>query len=300
MTTPPYLKVGDQIGLVSPARKIAMSEIRAAIKMLQSWGLEPVFGAHLFSQDNQFAGTDEQRAVDFQEMLDNPEIKAIISTRGGYGSVRIIDKLNFERFLRFPKWLIGYSDFTVFHSHVHALYNTETLHATMPLNFPDDAKPIVATESLRQALFGQLKSYVFKPVKVMRPGLAHGPIVGGNLSILYSLMGSVSSIDTQGKILFIEDLDEYLYHIDRMMMNLKRAGKLQNLNALVVGGMSDMNDNTVPYGKTAVEIIQEHVAPYHYPVVFGFPAGHMADNRALFLGRNCMLDANPDETRLSF
>lgn len=300
MLTPPYLKIGDQVGLVSPARKISMNEVRAAMKMMQSWGLEPVFGAHLFSQNNQFAGTDQQRTVDFQEMLDNPEIKAIISTRGGYGSVRIVDKLNFDRFLRFPKWLIGYSDFTVFHSHVHAFYNTETLHATMPINFPEDGKPTAATESLRKALFGELTEHHFLPTQVMHPGLAQGELVGGNLSILYSLMGSESEIDTRGKILFIEDLDEYLYHIDRMMMNLKRAGKLQELSALVVGGMSDMNDNAIPYGKTAIEIIQEHVAPYHYPVVFGFPAGHISDNRALLLGRKCTLDANPNESTLRF
>ena len=300
MTRPPYLKEGDQIGLISPARKISMDEIKAAIKMFQNWGLEPVFGHHLFDHENQFAGSDEKRAADFQGFLDNPEIKAIISTRGGYGSVRIIDDLNFNQFVRFPKWLIGYSDFTVFHSHAHTQFEVETLHATMPLNFPKDGKANSATESLRKALFGELDSHIFKPTKVFRAGKVEGELIGGNLSIIYSLMGSDSEMNFDGKILFIEDLDEYLYHIDRMMMNLKRAGKLENLAGLIVGGMNDMNDNTIPFGKTAEEIISEHIKEYTYPVVFGFPAGHIDDNRALIMGRAVFLLVDSEESKLSF
>lgn len=300
MIRPPYLKEGDQIGLVSPARKISMDEIRAAVKMLQNWGLEPVFGHQLFAQDNQFAGSDEKRAADIQGFLDNPEIKAIISTRGGYGSVRIVDDLNFNQFLRFPKWLIGYSDFTVFHNHVHTQFEVETIHATMPLNFPKDGKANSATESLRKALFGELESHVFKPTKVFRPDTVKGELIGGNLSIIYSLMGSVSEMNFDGKILFIEDLDEYLYHIDRMMMNLKRAGKLENLAGLIVGGMNDMNDNTIPFGKMAEEIISEHTKEFAYPIVFGFPAGHISDNRALIMGREVSLLVDSEESRLSF
>jgi len=300
MNRPPYLKVGDQIGLVSPARKISMDEIKSAIKMFQSWGLEPVFGTHLFAQKQQFAGTDNQRAADFQSFLDNPEIKAIFSTRGGYGSVRIIDYLQFTRFHRFPKWLIGYSDFTVFHSHVNAQVGMESLHATMPLNFPADGAPNTATESLRKALFGKLYAHVFKPTKVMRAGVAKGELIGGNLSVLYSLMGSESEMNFDGKILFIEDLDEYLYHIDRMMVNLKRAGKLKKLAGIIVGGMSDMRDNNIAFGKSAEEIIAEHIEEYKFPVVFGFPAGHIADNRALILGRLVILKALGAESSLSF
>lgn len=300
MTRPPYLKEGDQIGLVSPARKICMSEIKSAVKMLQNWGLEPVFGHHLFAQENQFAGSDEKRTADFQRFLDNPEIKAILSTRGGYGSVRIIDHLNFNQFVRFPKWLIGYSDFTVFHSHVNAQFGVESLHATMPLNFPENGKGNSSTENLRKALFGELEDYVFKPSKVIRTGKVKGKLIGGNLSVLYSLMGSESEMNFDGKILFIEDLDEYLYHIDRMMMNLKRAGKLKNLAGLIVGGMNDMNDNVIPFGKTAEEIIEEQVTEYEFPVVFGFPAGHIADNRALLFGREVSLKADIKESRLSF
>jgi len=300
MTRPPYLKEGDHIGLVSPARKISMNEIKAAVRMLQNWGLEPVFGHHLFAQENQFAGNDKKRAADFQDFLDNPEIKAIISTRGGYGSVRIIDDLNFDQFVLYPKWLIGYSDFTVFHSHLNAQYKIESLHATMPINFPKDENPNIATESLRKALFGELDSHSFKPSKAIKAGKSQGELIGGNLSILYNLMGSSSEMNFDGKILFIEDLDEYLYHIDRMMMNLKRGGKLKNLAGLIVGGMNDMNDNTVPFGKTAEEIISEHIHEYTYPVVFGFPAGHIEDNRALIMGRTVALIADPIQSTLSF
>lgn len=300
MTRPAYLKEGDQIGLLSPARKISMPEIKASLRMLQQWGLEPVFGQHIFAQENQFGGKDAQRASDFQYFLNKPEIKAILSTRGGYGSVRIVDKLDFSLFQRFPKWLIGYSDFTVFHSHIHKQFEIETLHAIMPINFPQDGKPISSTESLRKALFGQLESHNFIPTKVLKAGTASGELIGGNLSILYSLMASESEMDFDGKVLFIEDLDEYLYHIDRMIMNLKRAGKLKNLAALVVGGMNDMNDNTIPFGKTAEEIIEEHTSEYDYPIVFGFPAGHIADNRALILGRTVQLEADIVESSLIF
>lgn len=300
MTKPPYLREGDQIGLVSPARKISIDEIKLAVKMLQNWGLEPVFGSHLFAQDNQFAGNDNQRFTDFQSFIDNPEIKAIIATRGGYGSVRIIDRLDFDRFIRFPKWIIGYSDISVFHSHINAKCRVESIHATMPLNFPKNGILNQATKSLHRALFGELDSHPFKPSKVIRPGICKGELIGGNLSILYNMMGSPSQMDFNSKILFIEDIDEYLYHIDRMMINLKRAGKLKNLAGLVVGAMTDMKDNTIPFGKSAEEIIEEHIAEYTFPVVFGFPAGHIDDNRALIFGRISSLTADNQESVLSF
>lgn len=300
MKRPPYLKEGDQIGLISPARKISMNEIKAAVRMLQNWGLELVFGHHLFTQENQFAGNDKQRTSDVQSFLDNPEIKAIISTRGGYGSVRIIDNLNFDLFNRFPKWLIGYSDFTVFLSHLNAQLKTESIHGIMPINFPADGRSNIGTESLRKALFGELKSYTFKPTKVIRKAAVTGELIGGNLSILYSLIGSKSEMNFDGKILFIEDLDEYLYHIDRIMMNLKRAGKLKGLVGLIVGDMKEMRDNAIPFGKTAEEIIAEHVEGYKFPVVFGFPAGHSADNRALIFGRKIVLKVDSEESTLTF
>jgi len=232
--------------------------------------------------------------------LDNPEIKAILSTRGGYGSVRIIDKLDFRQFLRFPKWFIGFSDITVFHSHLNSKLSIESLHAVMPIKFPQDGVPNKATESLRQALFGELETQSFVPSKVLHSGKVSGDLIGGNLSILYSLMGSESEMDFDGKILFIEDLDEYLYHIDRMLLNLKRAGKLKNLKGLIVGGMNDMNDNDISFGSTAEQIIAEHVSEYNYPVVFGFPAGHIEDNRSLYLGRRVTLKVDSEITTLYF
>ncbi len=300
MTRPHYLKEGDQIGFVSAANKISINVIKSAVNTMQSWGLEPVFGQHIFAQDNQFAGSDKQRSADIQDFMDNPQIKAIISTRGGYGSVRIIDKLNFEKFKRFPKWIIGYSDITVFLSHLNSQLKMECLHSTMPLDFPVNGSSNNATESLRKALFGELKSYVFKPTKVIRQNQAHGELIGGNLSILYSLIGSISEMDFDNKILFIEDVGEYLYHIDRMMINLKRMGKLKNLAALVVGGMTNMKDNKTPFGKTTEEIIAEHVEEYKYPVVFGFPAGHIKENYALRMGANINLLVDKEESKLVF
>jgi muramoyltetrapeptide carboxypeptidase len=282
---PPYLKKGDKIGIVATARKISTAEINPAIAVLKSWGLEVVLGNNLFNSDNQFSGTDNERADDLQTLLNDTSVKAIISARGGYGTVRIIDQIDFTTFIKNPKWLIGYSDITVLHSHIHNM-GIETLHATMPINFSKNAE---ALESLRKALFGEKIKYEIEAHPLNKKGIAEGELIGGNLSILYSLSGSISDIDTTGKILFLEDLDEYLYHIDRMMMNLKRAGKLSHLAGLVVGGMTDMKDNTIPFGKTAEEIILDAVREYNYPVCFNFPAGHIDKNVALPFGKKVKL-----------
>jgi muramoyltetrapeptide carboxypeptidase len=299
MITPPYLKKGDRIAIVSPARKISPAEVEAAINIFKSWEMEVVLGEHLYASYNQFAGSDEQRLSDFQRMLDDDSIRAIICSRGGYGTVRIIDNLDFTRFLRNPKWIVGYSDVTVLHSHIHEHFGVETLHAVMPLNFKDkcDGNPSVIT--LKKALFGKGLSYHIPGKKYNRKGSCKGPLVGGNLSIIYSLTNTGSDIKTNGKILFIEDVDEYLYHIDRMMMNLRRSGKLEGLEGLLVGAMTRMHDNDVPFNKTAYEIIAEAVEDYPYPVCFNFPAGHIDDNRALVLGREAALDVG-DEVKLSF
>ncbi len=289
MKSPPCLKTGDKIGIVSTARKISAVEISAAIKIFEKWGLEVVLGENLYKEHFQFAGTDDQRLSDIQEMLDNPEIKAIVCARGGYGTVRIIDKIDFSVFSKSPKWIVGFSDVTVLHSHIQSNLGIETIHSLMPINFndiPEDSQSIL---TLKKALFGENLSYDIKSHLLNRKGKATGLLTGGNLSILYSLTGSVSDIDTKGKILFIEDLDEYLYHIDRMMMNLKRSGKLENLAGLIVGSMSEMNDNTIPYGHNAYEIIREFVDIYDYPLCFDFPAGHIKDNRALIFGRKTRL-----------
>ncbi len=293
MICPPFLKKGDKIGIVAPARKISKNELEEAFKIIRNRGYNVVYTDSLFSEENQFAGSDLLRAQELQLMLDDDSIKAIMFARGGYGCVRIVDKIDFSRFYKHPKWLTGYSDITVFHNHVSMNFGIQTMHATMPINFTGNTNQ--AINSLFDKLQGKIVDTVFSSNKMNRVGDAEGQLVGGNLSVLYSLLGSNSFPDTDGKILFLEDLDEYLYHIDRMMMGLKRAGMLSNLAGLVVGGMTQMNDNPIPFGKTAEEIIRDCVDEFDYPVYFGFPAGHIDDNRALIMGRNikiCMNDGD--------
>ena len=292
MTTPPFLKKGDKIGIVASARKISPEEIQPAIDIFKNWRLEVVLSKNLFNTDNQFSGTDNERAQDLQTMLDDPSVKAIISARGGYGTIRIIDKIDFTKFKQHPKWIIGYSDITVLHSHIHNL-GIETLHATMPINFKKNAE---ATETLRKALFGEQLIYETESHQLNRKGNCEGELIGGNLSLIYALTGSVSDIDTKEKILFIEDLDEYLYHVDRMMINLKRSGKLSHLAGLIVGGLTDMKDNTIPFGKTAEEIILVAVKDYNFPVCFNFPTGHIDRNLSLFFGRKVQLKVEKNTT----
>ena len=303
MIRPPYLNPGDKVAIVAPARKISPQEVAPAVALFRSWGLEPVLPEHLFDSDHQMAGTDSIRAAVLQQQLDDPAIRAIFCARGGYGTVRIIDRLDFTAFHRWPKWVVGYSDITVLHSHIHRHLGIETLHAIMPINIPQDAADgsLPAIESLRKALFGEPLRHTCPPHRLNRKGTASGWLVGGNLSILYSLCGSPSDIDTDGKILFIEDLDEYLYHIDRMMTNLKRCGHLKGLAGLVVGQMSDMHDNTIPFGRTAEEIVRDAVEEYGYPVCFNFPAGHNGtDNHALILGREARLEVSDTAVSISY
>jgi muramoyltetrapeptide carboxypeptidase len=296
MTTPPFLNKGDKIGIVAPARWVTPEEIEPALKFFESWGLEVVRGENLYKQHQQFAGTDKERAADMQAMLDNETIKAIICARGGYGTVRIIDKLDFRKFASNPKWIAGYSDITALHAHIENQYGVETLHAPMPFSYKDDNASAESFESLRKALFGENLTYETEAGKFSRKGTAQAPITGGNLSMLYSISGSVSECETAGKILFIEDLDEYLYHVDRMMQQLKRSGKMANLAGLVIGSMSKMRDNQVPFGKTAQEIIADAVKEYDYPVLFDFPAGHDALNQTLILGRTVNLEVGEKAT----
>ena len=299
MIQPLFLKPGDRVAIAAPARKISQQELAPAVKLLQSWGLEVVIPEHLFDEENQFAGSDDTRAALMQHLLDAPDIRAIFCARGGYGTVRIIDRLDFSNFAESPKWLVGYSDITVLHSHIHRHLGIETLHATMPINISDKElrHPSPAVATMRRQLFGESLEYACPAHKLNRTGKATGLLVGGNLSMLYSLCGSESDIDTAGKILFIEDLDEYLYHIDRMMMNLKRCGHLAHLAGLVVGQMSDMHDNSIPFGRTAEEIVRDAVAEYGYPVCFNFPAGHNGtENLALKLGHPTRLTVSAEVT----
>lgn len=284
MIIPPYLESGDTIAIAAPARKVSEQEILPAVHFLQDAGFRVHYDDRLFAQCHQFAGDEPTRAGYIQELLDNPDIKAVWFARGGYGSARIIDMLDFTAFQRNPKWLVGYSDVTVFHAHVFQQFKIATLHATMPINVHDEEFDIPANRSLIDALSGRLLHYEIQEHSLNRVGEFSAPVIGGNLSILYSLMGTPSEPDTDGKVLFIEDLDEYLYHIDRMMTTLERGGKLQDLAGLIVGHMSDMHDNTIPYGKTAEEIVAEHCQKYDFPLIFNFPAGHEAMNKAIRMG----------------
>jgi muramoyltetrapeptide carboxypeptidase len=301
MVTPSCLAPGDTVGIAAPARKISPAEIAPALKLIESWGLKTVFGKNIFGEHHQFSGTDSQRAADLQQMLDDPSVKAVFCARGGYGTLRLIDSLDFRKFQSKPKWIVGYSDITVLHAHIHACFGIETIHAAMPFNLTKNTE---AAESLRKALFGEPVSYMLTaqnaaPMKYNRRGSAEGVLTGGNLSLLYALSSSLSESSYETKILFIEDIDEYLYHIDRMMVSLKRPGKLAGLAGLIIGSMTDMKDNTVPFGKTAEEIIREAVDEYNYPVCFGFPAGHVDRNLALILGRKVRLSVG-DEMKLQF
>lgn len=298
--SPPILKKGDAVGIVAPARKVSREEIAASIAMFESWGLKVMLGKNLFGEYNQFSGTDNERAADFQSMIENPQVKAIVCARGGYGSVRILNDIDLRHLQREPKWVVGYSDITVFHGILNSWYMMESVHGIMPINFPADGKPTISTESLRRVLFGETPTYTTPAHPFNRFGSACGNLIGGNLSILYSLSGSDADMITEEKILLIEDLDEYLYHIDRMMINLKRSGKLRGLAGLIVGGMIGMNDNDIPYGKTALEIIRETVDEYQYPVCFGFPAGHQNENVALIMGRMATLRVDENGTSLEF
>ena len=295
MIIPEKLNIGDKIGIISTARKITIEELRPAIKTLESWGLKVVFGINLFQEEDQFSGTVEQRTADLQSMIDDNSIKAILCARGGYGTVQIIDFIDFTNLKINSKWIVGYSDVTVLHSHLNNL-GIASLHATMPINFKSNTKESLS--SLKNSLFGNLNSIECKAHPLNKFGKIEGDIVGGNLSILYSLLGSQSDIDTTSKILFIEDLDEYLYHIDRMMINLKRNGMLGKLKGLIVGGMSDMNDNSIPFGKTAEQIILEYTKNYDFPICFGFPAGHLSDNRCVRLGINSVLEISKNGVSL--
>ncbi len=297
MNRPEYLHIGDKIGIVASARKISSLELREAIDVFTHWGLETILGDNIFNEHHQFAGTDDERLHDLQKMLDDDTIKAIIFARGGYGTIRILDKLNWSQFAKNPKWLIGFSDITVIHSFVSRHFGTETIHAIMPLNFETATNDAIT--SLRKSLFGDPVSYQIKNHSFNQKGSATAPLIGGNLSILHTLSGTNADIKTDGKILFIEDLDEYLYHIDRMMFCLKRSEKLSNLAGLIVGGMTIMNDNSIPFGKNALEIIKEHTDEYDYPICYDFPTGHFPDNRALILGRNVNLSIT-EEVNLVF
>ena len=288
-----FLKQESKIAITAPARMVTPDEMQFAINWLKEKGFVPVYDDRLYAQHYIFAGDDDFRASVFQEYLDNEDIEAIWLARGGYGSIRIIDKLDFSRFLQHPKWIIGFSDGTVLHGKLNRL-GVPSLHASMPFYFEN--KTPEAKHALFDALFGNPLRYEFPSHTLNKNGIMEGEIVGGNLSVLYGMMGSNTFPVLDGKILFIEEVDEYIYHIDRMMHALKRAGKLSNLKGLVIGGLTQIHDNSHPFGMTAEEVIAEAVAEYDYPVCFGFPAGHFDDNRPVFFGQESRIELTEESS----
>ena len=279
---PPYLKHGDCIGILCPAGYMALEKAQTCIQTLRDWGYQVKIGKTLGSQSqNYFSGTDEERLQDFQQMLDDDEVKAILCARGGYGVGRIIDQINFKKFKKAPKWIIGFSDVTVLHAHIHSNYKIATLHAPMASAFNDGGYENEYVLSLKDALEGKKLKHQIQTHELNKRGTAIGELIGGNLSLIAHLTGTGSDIKTKGKILFLEDLGEHLYHIDRMFYQIKRSGKLSKLAGLIIGSFSDMKDTERPFGKTVYELIQDLVAEYDYPVCYQFPVGHEKENYAL-------------------
>ena len=302
---PPYLKPGDTIGITSPAGYITLEEIQPAMYKLNEWGFNVSIGTSIGKRDFTFGGTDGERLADMQQMLNDKNIKAIMCARGGYGAIRIVDKIDFTEFTKHPKWIIGFSDITVLHSHINKNYNIASIHSKMCNSFPDDwsmAEPVQkeTIESIRQCLAGENMEYKTLPNANNKAGKAKGQLAGGNLKTLESLAGSNSDIYTNNKILFVEDTGEYLYSIDRMFWNLKRSGKLSNLQGLIIGGFKIKKDDAGDeYGKTLEEIVLEKVKEYNYPVCFDFPVGHQKNNYAIKCGVAHILDVSADTATLT-
>ncbi|MCZ4243728.1 S66 peptidase family protein [Pedobacter punctiformis] len=301
---PPYLKAGDTIGITSPAGYITTEQIQPSVLQMQSWGFNLKIGDTIGKRDFTYGGTDSERLIDFQKMLDDPNIKAIMCARGGYGFVRIVDQLDFSGFKRNPKWIIGFSDITVLHCHLARQFGIASIHSKMCNSFPDDwnkAEPIQIETilSIKNALIGEDMAALAPAHVNNKPGKAEGILVGGNLSIIETLCGSQSDLNTDHKILFVEDTGEYLYSLDRMFWNLKRSGKLDKLKGLVIGGFKVKPDDAgEEFGKTIYEIVTEKIKEYNYPVAFDFPVGHQRNNFALKCGSQYQLQVNETGTVL--
>ncbi len=297
---PPYLKKGDCIGIVAPAGYMPMEKMETCINTLQDWGYTVQLGATTNSHSNNyFSGTDEERAADLQEMMDDKSIHAILCARGGYGMSRIIDDLSFKKFKKHPKWIIGFSDITVLHSHLYSRYGIASLHAPMAAAFNDGGFNNEYIKSLKNALEGVPVHYEIPAQHINHTGEAEGVLVGGNLSLLAHTIGSQSDIKTKNKILFLEDIGEYLYNVDRMLIQLKRSGKLDKLAGLIIGGFTDMKDTERPFGKTIREIIYDQVKEFEYPICFDFPVSHNAENYALKIGVEHKLSVQTEQVSLA-
>ncbi len=299
---PPYLKTGDTVAIVAPSGilKERSGEVEQAVVLLNSWGLKVVIGKYVFNQANHFAGTDDERCEDFQKALDDPTVSAIWCARGGYGTVRILDKLNFTKFRKHPKWLIGYSDITALHNQLN-IEGFESIHAMMCTSLSDDISETEETVStFKDAIFGGTLSYTLKGSDYNRVGQVTAPLVGGNLTMLHTMLGSKTSIDLSGKILFIEEIGEYAYHIDRMLQSLKRAGYFNNCKGVIVGDITKVRKNTTPWGTSVEQLILDALSEYDFPIAFNMPAGHEKDNRAMILGRTIDLVVDKDKSTIVF
>jgi muramoyltetrapeptide carboxypeptidase len=284
MIIPIYLKKGDTIGIICPAGFMPLYKVETCIATLKLWGYHVVVGKTVGNQFNYFSGTDEERLNDLQLMLDDINIKAVLCARGGYGMSRIIDKINFSKFKKNPKWIIGYSDITLLHSHIYKQFNIATLHSPMAAAFNDDGYKNEFVLSLQKALKGNKVNYNCKPHFCNKIGIATGKLIGGNLAMIAHTLGTKSAYSTKNNILFIEDIGEYIYSIDRMLIQLQRSGMFKNLAGLIIGSFTDTKDTTIPFGKSIYEMILEHISEYHFPVCFNFPVGHQTENLALKIG----------------
>ncbi|MDQ6608779.1 MAG: LD-carboxypeptidase [Bacteroidota bacterium] len=299
MVIPPYLKKGDTIGIVAPSGFMPVEKMQACIEALDDWGYTVEMGSTTHSESfNYFSATDEERLQDLQRMMDDKNIKAILCARGGYGLSRIIDRLSFKLLRKHPKWIIGYSDVTILHSHLNCNYRIASLHAPMAAAFADGEEENVYIRSIKHALEGEKAAYESKPNDFDKQGTAEGELVGGNLSLLAHLVGTASDIKTKNKILFLEDIGEYTYNVDRMLLQLKRAGKLDKLAGLIIGGFTGSKDTERPFGKDVYEIIHDQVKEFDYPISFGFPVSHEKENYALKIGVEHQLIITTEKTVL--
>lgn len=299
MLIPPFIRAGAKVGITCPAGAVSMENMKYMFNQLHDWGFTYELGSTVGSSYFKFSGTDEERLQDLQRMLDDETIDAIFFGRGGYGVVRIIDRLDFTTFSQKPKWLIGFSDITCLHSHIHTNYQIATLHAHMCGGYNPQERDVLSTSSIYEAITGASQQYTIAPHSMNRVGEAYGPLVGGNLALLSDLIGTNSDIDTKGKILFIEDIGEYRYSLDRMMWQLKKANKLTQLAGLLVGSFSGTLDNDIPFGMSDYELIWEKVREFDYPVCFDFPVGHQPKNVALKCGVNFHLKVEKHLVELS-
>ena len=281
---PGYLKPGDEVAIISPSFCIDENLLVEAVALLEKWGLRVRVGENALKQSGPFAGSDKERLSDLQEMINDREIKAVISSRGGYGVSRIINRIDFSDLKKNPKWFTGFSDITVLHMWLNEVYGIVSIHGEMPLNFSNPEKTGETLTSLKRSLFGDLDAIKWEGT-FLRAGNVTGEVTGGNLSLIYSLNGTKAELCSRGKILFIEEVGEYYYHIDRMLTSLKLAGKLDDLSALLIGGMNKIEEAKIPWGRSIEETIYDLVSEYAYPVYFNFPAGHVSDNRAFYIGK---------------